>query len=314
MTKLITGGMGSIGAELARQLVQQGEDVVIFDVAARSDVIEDIKDSVKVVQGDLKIYSEVFNVVKENDVEDIFHLGAMLTGHSEAYPWASFQTNVVGAMHIFEAARLFGIKKVLFTSSVESFGTARKGRITDDNLQRPWSIYGCAKVYGEHVGRWYRDRFGLDFRSVRYPAVIAPRGAEYHHFCHVFTVPALGKPHEISVAEDRSVPVLYFKDAAGCLIQLYRTPSERIKTVNYNVVGPVENQTYKQMELAVKKYLPDARITFGEDTSKPQPEFTFDDSNARKEWKWQPTYDTIDKIAEDMIKEIRLHPNRYGLA
>jgi UDP-glucose 4-epimerase len=131
MSILITGGMGFIGVGLAHELVAKGKEVVLFDIILRPERVADIKDSVKVVQGDLKVWPEVMNVVRDNKVEDIFHLGAMLSVPSEINPWGSFQTNVAGTMHMMEAARLFGVKKLIFPSSVASYGLDTGEVVTD---------------------------------------------------------------------------------------------------------------------------------------------------------------------------------------
>ena len=79
MAKLVTGGTGFIGAELAHVLVDRGEDVVLFDRTIKRHRIDDIEDKVKVVQGDLSNWSEVLNVVKFNKITDIYHQGTMVT-------------------------------------------------------------------------------------------------------------------------------------------------------------------------------------------------------------------------------------------
>jgi len=109
MKVLITGGTGFIGAELARTLVSKGDDVVLFDIAPDYARIGDIKHEVKMAQGNLAYQAEVFNVIKDNNIEGIYHLGSMLSVPSNANPWASFQVNVVGTMNVLEGARLFGI-------------------------------------------------------------------------------------------------------------------------------------------------------------------------------------------------------------
>ena len=78
MSILITGGMGNIGLGLAHALLEKGEDVVLFGRTARTERVADIKDEVKIVLGDLKVWPEVMNVVKENNVEGIFHLAAII--------------------------------------------------------------------------------------------------------------------------------------------------------------------------------------------------------------------------------------------
>src|SRR5437762_14297941 len=100
MAKLITGGMGYLGAELAHVLVERGEEVVLFDIAINQYRIEDIRHALKVVRGDVSNWSEVANVVKKNKVTEIYHLGALLSILSEGNPWASFQVNVMGTYNV----------------------------------------------------------------------------------------------------------------------------------------------------------------------------------------------------------------------
>ena len=105
MAKLITGGTGYIGSELARILANRGEDVVLFDIAINRYRIKDIENQVKIVRGDVSNASQVNNVVKDNHVTEVYHLGAMLTYASENDPWASFQSNVIGTYNVLEACR-----------------------------------------------------------------------------------------------------------------------------------------------------------------------------------------------------------------
>jgi len=153
MAKLVTGGTGYIGAELARLLANRGEEVIIFDIIINRYRIEDIENKVKIVQGDLGNFSEVLNVVKDNHITEIYHLGSMLSYMSELYPWASFRANVIGTYNVLEAARLFDVNKMMFTSTLATFGLGMQGIITDTTLQRPTLLYGCGKLYGEGLGR-----------------------------------------------------------------------------------------------------------------------------------------------------------------
>ena len=174
MAILITGGTGFVGAALARRLVERGEDVVLFDIFPQIERIPDIKDKVKVVQGDLKVWPEVMNVIKENNIEGIFHLGGMLSGPCEDNPWAAFETNAAGTMHVFEGARLFGVERIVFASTAATYCIGAPKVITEETLQRPVLIYGVCKLFGELLGRFYRRKFGLDFRCLRYFQVIGP--------------------------------------------------------------------------------------------------------------------------------------------
>ena len=321
MAKLITGGTGFIGVELARMLLDRQEEVVLFDVVPNAARLRGIEGKVKVVLGNLANYSEVFNVVKDYPIEGIYHLGGMLTVPSNINPWASFQSNICGTLHVFEAARLLGIEKVVFASSIATYGLDTTSLIADDTLQRPTTMYGTGKLYCEHLGMFYRNRFSLDFRSVRYPSVIGPGVktpgvAQYNPW--MIEHAALGKPYECFVTEETKCPVMYFKDAAICIDLLYRIPREKIKSLNYNVAGVTPVQTAKELEKVIKKFVPSFQVTY-----KPDPkvmEFyknfrvdVYDDSRARKEWRWKSRYPNFEVVVEDFIKEVRKNPERYGI-
>ena len=107
MTKLITGGTGFVGRELARLLVERGESVVLFDISPDYESLGNMKEKVTVVRGDLANWSDVFNAVQEHKVKSIFHLGSILSLPSDQNPWLAYRVNVNGMFHVLEAARLF---------------------------------------------------------------------------------------------------------------------------------------------------------------------------------------------------------------
>jgi threonine 3-dehydrogenase len=322
MSILITGGMGFIGVGLAYELVAKGQDVVLFDIVTRPERVAAIKDNVKIIQGDLKVWPEVLNAVRDNKVEDIFHLGAMLSVPSEQNPWSSFQTNIVGFMHMVEAARLFGVNRFIFPSSIASYGLDTGEVITDTTLQRPVTIYGVSKVHGELLGRFYRRRFDIDFRSLRYggvigPGVRTPGIVQYNAW--MIENAALGKPYECFVTEDSYSPVTYFKDAIGGTLQLYEAPKENIKTVCYNINQFSPAPTARELELTIKKFIPDLKVTYKPDPvamafQQSQTMKEIDDRRAREEWGWQPQFDNLEDMVADFINEVRTRPEYYGLA
>lgn len=326
MTILITGGTGFVGSGLARKLVERGEkDIVLFDIAPRFDRVADIEDKVKIVRGDLLVWPEVLNVIQENNIDGIFHLGSMLSGACEANPWAGYQTVVSGTMHVLEGARLLGVKRVFFSSTQATYGMGIPEVITEETLQRPISIYGAGKLFGEHLGRFYRRKFGLDFRCLRYFMIVGPGTKTLppyaEHMCLMIENAALGKPYECKVAEDAALPLTYLKDTIRATEMLYYAPAEQIETVCYNVIGVSPAKTAKELELTIKKFIPEAEITF-----KPDPELVkffkafyggikaVDDSRAREEWDWEPLHTNFEKIVEDFIQEVRMRPQFHGLA
>jgi len=321
MAKLVTGGTGYIGAELARLLANRGEEVVIFDIAINHYRIEDIENKVKIVQGDVGNFSHVLNVVKDNNITDIYHLGSMLTFMSERNPWASFQSNVIGTYNVFEAARLFGVEKMMFTSTLGTFGLLMDEVLADTSIQRPVTIYGCGKLYGEGLGRWYSNKFGLDFRSIRYASMIGPNVHTPGHWAPPMIEDAiLGKPNNCLYGTPESaISMIYVRDAAKAAAMVLDAPKENVKMMNYNVAGIPPVISAPEVEETLKKRYPGFKVNYNmEPTLKALMRRygvmkVFDDSHARKEWGWQPDYTTKEAIIDIFEKDMKENPKRYGL-
>jgi threonine 3-dehydrogenase len=306
---LITGGSGLVGAELAHLLVNRGDKVVVFDIG-KSRRLNDIEDKIVFVRGDLGVWPEVFNAIKENSITHVYHMGAMLTGESEANPWGSFHTNVVGTYNVLEAARLLGVSKMMFTSSIGTFDASLVPELSDTVLQRPRDFYGVGKLYCEGLGRMYRKKFGLDFRGLRYPSVVGPGVATPGHWDAPLIQSAIsGKPVQCSVPPDRGGPMIYYKDAAGAAYALLEATRESIQMVNYNV-GGISRVTPREIEAALRKQLRNLSMTYVTPAGPPvrMGEIAWNDSYARKEWGWSPQYADINRLVEDFVKEMRENP------
>lgn len=321
MSVLITGGTGGIGVGLAHELIARGKDVVLFDIAPQMQRLADVKDKVKIVQGDLKVFPEVLNAVRDNNIDEIFHHGGMMSIPSDFNPWAAFQVNVMGSMHVLEAARLFGVRRFVFASTDATYGLGTGQVIDDATLQRPITMYGAGKLYIELLGRFYRRKFGLDFRAVRYCMVMRP-GVKVRAL-PVFMLwmvenAALGQPFECFAAEDVAVPVLYYKDAVRATMMLYDAPEEQIKTVCYNLAGISPTPTAGELEKAIKKFIPEAQITYNPDPLvmeyyRTRGVSTIDDARAREELGWKPEFTDIGKVVADFIEEVKTRPDFWGV-
>ncbi len=320
MSVLITGGTGFIGTEVARLLLERGEKKpVVFDITPSPQRLGDLASRVEMVRGDLRNFSDVLNAVKATRPDMIYHLGGMLSVPSEADPPASLRANVLGTFHVLEAARLFEVRQVIFSSTLATYGLdIQESVITDYTLQRPQLFYGATKVFCEHMGRFYRRKYGLDFRGVRYPFIVGP-GVKTpgvgQYTSWVIEACAKGKPYTIWVRPETAVPLLYFKDAARALVQLGEAPRETIRTVVYLLAGVTPTPTAQGLANVVGAKVPGAEITFVPDPAAQavldKLSLPLDDSNARKEWNWQPAYD-LEQIVADFLQELRVYPQRYA--
>jgi threonine 3-dehydrogenase len=320
MSILITGGTGFIGAHVARLLLDGGEkDISVFDINPSIKLLDDIKDRVSVVRGDLGNFSHVLHIVKTVQPKTIFHIGGMLSVPSDADHAASFRANALGTYHVLEAARLFGVGQVIFTSTIGTYGLDLEEGVTvnDYSLQRPQLFYGVTKVFGELAGQFYRRKFGIDYRGVRLPSIVGPgvkTPGVVQYTSWAIEESIKGNPFTIAVTPETRTPVMYFKDAALAVIKLARAPRENIKMVNYLIAGPKPDASARELADIVKSRIPGARIDF-----KPDMELQrildkllhpVDDSIAEKEWGWQAQYGQ-ERIVDDFIREMELNPHRY---
>ena len=315
MAKLITGGMGFIGTYLAHALLAKGEEVVLFDVISNSPLIQDIKNKVKIVQGDLSSWAEVLEVVKQYKIDGIYHTGALLSASAEEKPITAYNVNAGGTFNILEAARLFNVKRVVYTSTIASYGLGLH-TVDEDTIQMPISMYGVTKVFSERLGEYYYRKFGVDFRAVRLPSVIGPGrggGGASAYSTLMISEPALKKPYKVYVEEDVIMPLLYIKDGIDCLIRLYEADNAKLKRRVYCIAG--FSPTAKEIYAAVKKALPNADIQF-----KPDRELTeivrswpkyLEETKALEEWGWKTKFH-LKETVEDFIKEVQAHPEIYG--
>jgi threonine 3-dehydrogenase len=318
MSILITGGTGFIGAEIVRQLLAEGEtELHILHHSGNFQRVQDFFDQINLIQADLGDHERITAIVADTRPRVIYHLGAMLTVPSEANPQASIQANAFGTYALMEAARQNGVSQLLFASSIASYGPGVAAPLTDFSPQRPVTIYGTAKVFCELLGAYYKNKFGLDFRGLRYPAVIGPgvkTPGPLQFTSWIIEECARGHPYLLSVPPETAVPAVYYKEAAHAMIQLGKAPLHDIQTVTYLINGIRPTPTIGEMAAILHQRLPDAQIHFPQEKEMPPLVKNLvravDDSRARLEWGWNPTY-TAEAIVDDFLAELTEHPQRY---
>jgi len=319
MSTLITGGTGFIGAEVARILNQDGvEPISVFDLRTSRQRLGEVAERIDIIQGDLGNFSHVLNAVRRTKPKTIYHLGGMLTLPSDDDPPAAFRTNAMGTFHVLEAARLFDVDQVIFSSSRQTYGLDIENEITDRTLQRPQMFYGVCKLFGEHMGLFYRRKYGLDFRGIRYPAIVGP-GARtpgaVQFASWMIEESAKGNPFTVWVRPDTKAPILYIKDAARAAVKLARTPVDSIKMVNYVLAGVTPTPSVGELAQALRNRIPDTRISYEPDEELQaildKTLLPIDEKYAREEWGWGPQYG-IQEMVDDFILELEENPQRYA--
>ncbi|MCK4782500.1 MAG: NAD-dependent epimerase/dehydratase family protein [Desulfobacteraceae bacterium] len=312
---LITGGHGFLGYYLAKLLLEEGEEVVLFDVVSESRFTEGIKDRVKTVRGDLRNWVQVLDVVKDNDISCIFHAGALIPPVTEQSPAAAYAVNVTGTFNVLEAARLFGVDRVIYLSTLATFGRDVPRIVPNDAPQHPPNMYGVTKLCSERLGEYYYTRFGVNFRGVRFPPIIGmgrfdKAQSAYNYLAIQET--ALGRPYTVYVDTSTTIALLYVKDAVWSLVDLKNAEDRKLTRRVYNLYG--FSTTAQELVDSVERCIPEAQTDFKPDQEMitlvenlPQ---RLDDTLAREDWGWSTRY-SLDQAVEDFIREIRAHRAIY---
>ena len=167
---LVTGGSGFLGRHLVERLTAAGELVVSYN----RDHVESADPSVTPVQGELYDVGRLVRVVHEHYVDRIVHTAAM--SHPEVsleMPVATFAANVDGTLHLFEAARLAGVVRIVNFSSEAVFGD-HAGPVDEDTHWDPDTPYAVSKVTAELLAGVYSRHYGLDIVSLRPTELYGP--------------------------------------------------------------------------------------------------------------------------------------------
>jgi UDP-glucose 4-epimerase len=178
MSKLkvvVTGGAGFIGSHIVEHWHNEGVEVHVID-NLRSGYLSNIQNFSKIIfhLGSISDRELVFKVLK--NVDYIFHLAALVSvPESFEKPNECFDINVDGLLNVLNAAKEFGAKKIVFSSSAAVYGDNPISPKTVDMKPAPKSPYGITKLDGEYYLNMYNEMFGVGAVSLRYFNVFGPR-------------------------------------------------------------------------------------------------------------------------------------------
>jgi uronate dehydrogenase len=156
---LITGSAGHIGRVLREGLKGRYPLVRLADIAAQAPA----EAGEEIVKADITDPAQLAQAME--GIDCVVHLA----GIADEDTWDRIRRmNIEGCYNVFEAARMAGVKRVIFASSNHAVGFHRRDRMIDDQVTpRPDSRYGVSKVFGEAVGRLYADKYGLSVACLR---------------------------------------------------------------------------------------------------------------------------------------------------
>lgn len=306
MKILLTGAAGQVGTDLLPLLTARGDRVTVLDLAPRP---AGCPAEVAWVRGDITLAGEVADAVKAAAPERIVHLAAILSATGEQVPHRAWRVNMEGTCHVLEAARLFGVKQVFFTSTIAAFGPGLPDPVGNDVSMRPTTMYGVTKVAGELLGEWYQKTYGLDFRGVRFPGLInagIPGGGTTDYALYMFIDGLRKGGYECFVSAGSRVPFMYMPDALKAVLTLMDAPKSSLTRCIYNIAAM--SPTAEEIAAAVRRRIPGVKLTFRSDPRRQAildswPK-VLDDSLARRDWGWSHAYD-LEAMVDDLMPRMR---------
>jgi threonine 3-dehydrogenase len=270
-------------------------------------------------------------------VKEIYHLAAVLSTRAELAPEVSHQVNVNGTINILQIAaeqgRMYGAPvKVVFPSSIAAYGFGsltqkiEAGAVTEYEHCKPSTMYGCNKLYCEHLGRYYahsyrqlatdsvagkdKNRGVVDFRCVRYPGLISaetiPTGGTSDFVPEMLHAAARGEEYKCFVREDTRIPFMTMPEAIDATLQLAAAPRNELTQIVYNIAS--FSPSAGDVAELVKVYFPNAAITFEPDERRQAivdswPE-ALDCSAAETDWGFKPTYNLEQAFDDYLVPRI----------
>jgi UDP-glucose 4-epimerase len=168
MNILIIGGAGYIGSHVAREFLDQGHEVTVFDNLS-SGLRENLFPEARFVYGTIMDYTGLLQAAQSAPFDALVHLAAFkAAGESMVQPEKYSINNINGTMHILNAAAAAGIKHIVFSSSAAVYGEPEYLPVDEKHPQNPENYYGFTKLEIERFLSWYDKLKGIRFASLRY--------------------------------------------------------------------------------------------------------------------------------------------------
>jgi threonine 3-dehydrogenase len=330
LTVLITGVNGEIGHSLLETFANRPNVTIV--AADLQPLVPALAPYVHhFVQGDISS-PETVQQIEAFDIQQVFHLAALLSTGSEKNPAMAHHVNVNGTMGLMLMARRLAKKRgspttFLFPSTIAVYGFSSveekrsAGAVTELQHLLPTTMYGINKLYCEQLGGYMSDRYGqlteesaeqlLDFRALRFPGLISattvPTGGTSDYAPEMIHAAAQNRPYECFVRPDAQIPFMAMPDGVQALLQLASAPADVLRQRVFNIGAfSLDAETIASL---VCKAFPNAQISYKPHQKRQAIVDSWcadvDDSAAREQWGWQPKFDAQSAFFEYLIPTIR---------
>ena len=306
---LVIGSSGQIGSELVLSLrkIYGNENVFATDI---KNPPKEVKKSGPFQPLDVLDFKNLLHFLVRYKITQVYNLAAVLSGNAEKIPLQAWDINMKALMNTLEAARQSDAKKLFWPSSIAVFGpTTPRYNTPQLTVMEPNTVYGISKLAGERWGEYYNKRYGIDFRSVRFPGLISyktePGGGTTDYAVEIFYETARKGSYQCFLKENTALPMMFMDDAIRNTIRLMQTNPQNLSLRSaYNMAGI--SFTPKELAQEIKKLYPGFTISFKPDFRQAIADTwpaSIDDSVAQSDWGLTTEYD-IEKMSRLMLKKV----------
>ncbi len=307
---LVTGALGQIGSELTLELRRKygNDNVIASDLRNNPD--KEVTKTGPFITVDVLDKESVRKAIADNKVDTVFHLAAILSGVGEKDPMLCWNVNMNGSINVLNAGVENKLNRVIIPSSMAVWGEGiPKEDVPQESVLKPTSMYGVTKVAGERLLDYYVKKYGLDCRGLRYPGIIShetlPGGGTTDYAVEIYYEAVKNKKYTCFLTEDSVLPMMYMPDCIKATIGLAEADFSRLKHhSDFNVASMSFNP--RELAESIRKFMPEFVIDYKPDFRQAIADSwpaSIDDSAARSEWDWAPTYD-IDSMTKDMLDNL----------
>lgn len=311
---LVIGAGGQIGSELVLFLENKfGKDAVLA-ADLKETPPRPLKNSNYLVL-DILDKESLTEIVKKHQINEVYLLAALLSATAEKNPMFAWHLNMTGLFNVLDLAKDGHLKKVFWPSSIAVFGPSTpKVNTPQHTIMEPSTVYGISKQAGEQWCAYYRKKFGVDVRSIRYPGLISyktlPGGGTTDYAVDIFYHAKHNGEYTSFLSEDTALPMMFMDDAVRATVELMEAPVEKIENESSYNLGGI-SFTPEELAAAIKKHYPKFQIHYAPDerqniaSSWPQ---SIDDSLAQQDWNWKHKFD-LEKMVQVMLENV--NPEEY---
>ena len=259
-TYLITGGAGFIGFYLSKALLEKGAKVIgidnlndYYEVSLKEDRLEILKEfpEYQFVKGDISDKETVFRVFEKFVPQIVVNLAAQAgVRYSIDNPDAYIQSNIVGFFHILEACRHFPVEHLVFASSSSVYGGNKKVPFsTEDQVDKPVSLYAATKKSNELMAYAYSKLYGIPLTGLRFFTVYGPMGRPDMAYFKFAKKIMEGEPIQIYNNGDMLRDFTYIDDIVTGVENILCNPPETDENgAAYKIYNIGNNQPEKLMD------------------------------------------------------------------